>query len=75
MENQEQYELWHKDPKNWKFGVFYYNPEDKRTFPPKRIKSMGHTINFADTKSVVGLVLFLSFVAWLVLFTNFNTQN
>jgi uncharacterized membrane protein len=75
MENQEQYELWHKDPKNWKFVVFYYNPEDNRTFPPKRIKSMGLTINFANTKSVVALVLFLAFVAWVVLFTNFNTQN
>ncbi len=73
MEKQDQYDAWHKDAKNWRFGVFYYNPEDKRTFPPKRFKSMGMTINFADTKAVVALVLFLSFVGWVVLYTNFHT--
>jgi uncharacterized membrane protein len=74
MEDQNQYEAWRKDPKNWKFGIFYYNPEDKRTFPPKRIKEMGWTINFADTKSVVALVLFLVFVGWVILYTNFKTN-
>ncbi len=73
MEDTEKFEKWHKDPKNWRFGVFYYNPEDKRTFLPKRIKSMGMTINFADTKSVIGLILFLGFAAWVILYTNFHT--
>ncbi|TCN53922.1 DUF5808 domain-containing protein [Flavobacterium circumlabens] len=27
---------------------FYYNPKDKRLFPPKRIKQLGWTINFAN---------------------------
>ena len=73
MNDLEQHDQWHKDPKNWRFGVFYYNPEDKRTFPPKRFKSMGMTINFADTKSVVAVVLFLIFTAWVILYTNFHT--
>ena len=42
--NQDLYDKWHKDPVNWKAGIFYYNPEDKRMFPPKRIAGMGWTI-------------------------------
>jgi uncharacterized membrane protein len=63
MEAQEKYDAWHKD-----------NPEDKRIFPPKRFKWMGWTINFADTKSVIAFVLFLVFVGWLILYTNFRTD-
>jgi len=40
----------HKDPANWKLGVFYYNPKDKRVFLPKRNQTtadIGGTINFA----------------------------
>ncbi|WP_426274738.1 DUF5808 domain-containing protein [Chryseobacterium sp. S-02] len=25
-----------KESSHWKFGLFYYNKEDKRIFPPKR---------------------------------------
>lgn len=35
--SQETLEKWHKDPANWKWGSFYYNKEDNRLFPPKRI--------------------------------------
>lgn len=66
--NQETLEKWHKDPNNWKFGLFYYNKEDKRILPPKRIKWMGFTINFANTKSVIGFLLFLVFVFLLVVY-------
>jgi uncharacterized membrane protein len=41
----------HNDPSNWKFGIFYFNPEDKRLFLPKRIPSMGMTVNFANPYS------------------------
>lgn len=44
---------WKEDPNNWKCGgLFYYNPEDPRLFPPKSIEWMGWTINFANPKSV-----------------------
>lgn len=57
---QEQIEKWHNDPKNWKFGFnIYYNPEDKRIFPRKYYKEMGWTTNFANTKSVLVLVLII----------------
>lgn len=43
---------WKEDPNNWKCGgLFYYNPEDPRLFPPKPIEWMGWTINFANPKS------------------------
>jgi uncharacterized membrane protein len=55
--NQELYDKWHKDPENWKAGIFYYNPEDKRMFPPKRIAGMGWTINFANPYSLLAYAL------------------
>ena len=51
--SKETTEKWHKDPKNWKMGLFYYNQEDKRLLSPKRIAWMGLTVNFANTKSVL----------------------
>ena len=66
--DHETMEKWHKDPVNWKFGVFYYNPEDKRIFPPKRFKWMGMTINWANTTSVIFLMLFLALFVVLLLY-------
>ena len=51
--SKETLEKWHKDPNNWKFGGIYYNKEDKRIFPPKRIAWMGWTINFANRNSII----------------------
>lgn len=53
-----------EDPSNpmyWKWGIFYFNKNDKRIFPPKRCKQMGWTVNFANPISV------LVFIAILVL--------
>ena len=52
---------WHYDPSNWKFGVFYFNKNDSRMFPPKRTK-LGWTINFANPISifvVIGVITLL----------------
>ena len=40
MENptKETLEKWHKNPKNWKWGMFYFNKEDKRLFVDKKIQ-------------------------------------
>lgn len=48
-------EQWHKDPKNWNFGIFYFNKDDKRVFPPKRNKYFGWTVNFANLTSIIAL--------------------
>ena len=58
------------DPKYWKWGLFYFNKNDKRIFPPKRIKAMGWTINFANPISIIslfGLVLIIIFFISLIL--------
>lgn len=69
MENsepsEETSEKWRRDPNNWIWGIFYYNKEDKRIFPPKRIAWMGFTTNFANTKSVVSMIIFLLFVIFI----------
>lgn len=65
-QRKELLEQWHNDPSNWKWGVFYYNKKDKRIFPPKRIKSLGWTVNFANPISL--LVLFVIIISILLLF-------
>ncbi len=35
-----------QNPKHWKLLIFYYNPDDPRTFVAKR-SGLGHTLNFA----------------------------
>ncbi|MSQ78741.1 MAG: hypothetical protein EXR21_03560 [Flavobacteriaceae bacterium] len=52
----EEYENWHNDPNNWKWKIFYFNKNDKRVFPPKRIKYLGWTVNFANPISIISLI-------------------
>ncbi|MCE3075010.1 DUF5808 domain-containing protein [Chryseobacterium gwangjuense] len=47
-----------KESSHWKFGLFYYNKEDKRIFSPKRF-GLGWTINFANPLSVSAFLLIL----------------
>ncbi|MBF4465888.1 DUF5808 domain-containing protein [Flavobacterium sp. LC2016-12] len=56
-ENQDK---WQNDPDNWIWGIFYYNPEDSRLFPPKRIKQLGWTINFANPNSVFLIIVIIA---------------
>lgn len=42
----EQLEVFWRDPANWKFGI-YRCAADPRVIVPKRIKSMGWTVNFS----------------------------
>jgi uncharacterized membrane protein len=67
--SKETLEKWHKDPNNWKWGCIYYNKEDQRILPPKRIPWMGWTINFANSKSVVLFVAILVFCLLSVLYS------
>ena len=68
--SKEIFEKWHKDPSNWVcWGMFYYNKQDKRIFPPKRIKSLGWTLNFANPLSLlIGgglLALLIVLLVWI----------
>jgi uncharacterized membrane protein len=47
------------DPLNWKWGIFYVNRNDSRLIVPKRIKSLGWTLNFAHLKVWIGVGLIL----------------
>ncbi len=61
---------WHKDPNNWKWGCFYYNKEDKRLLPPKRIKWMGWTVNFANPNSILVFLLILLGCLFIIALAN-----
>jgi len=58
--SKETLDKWHKDPDNWKLGIFYFNKEDKRIFPPKRKAQFGWTVNFANPLSVLAIVVIIA---------------
>ena len=54
-----------KEPNNYKWGVFYFNPDDPRLFVPKRIIGTGWTLNFANPYSyliITGIIAFAIFM-------------
>lgn len=53
------------DPNNWKWGIFYFNRNDKRIFPPKRSRMLGWTINFANPYSVLAFIAILVGVVYI----------
>ncbi len=63
--SKETYKQWSKDPNNWVWGVFYFNPKDKRIFPPKRSPWMGYTVNFANPLSILTLLAIIIFVIFI----------
>jgi len=64
----ETQERWSKDPNNWIWGVFYYNKEDRRLLPPKRIPIMGWTVNFANRNSVLLFVFMMLLILLFIVF-------
>ena len=62
---REIFKTWHNDPANWKWGVFYYNRQDKRLFPPKKYPALGWTINYANPFSILALALIVVIVILL----------
>lgn len=68
--SKETLEKWHKDPKNWKWEMFYFNKEDKRLLVDKKNPNLGGTINFAHPKSylfLIGMICFFAFVITTIL--------
>lgn len=66
--SEENIEKWHNDSKNWKLGMFYYNPEDPRKLVSKRIENLGATINFAHKSAVKAFIITLiTFIAVFIL--------
>lgn len=71
--DKETSEKWQKDPNNWIWGIFYFNKQDKRIFVSKKIEWMGTTLNFANPKSFLALVIAFSFFS-IVTFFILNKQ-
>ncbi|MBW6460385.1 MAG: hypothetical protein K0B08_07400 [Bacteroidales bacterium] len=63
-----QSELDENQPNHYKWGIFYYNPDDTRTILPKRIKWAGWTLNFA---SPFTYMIILGFIIVVVLLEYF----
>ncbi|HWY99400.1 MAG TPA: DUF5808 domain-containing protein, partial [Bacteroidia bacterium] len=53
--DKETLKAWMNDPANIRWGIFYYNPKDKRLFPAKRY-GLGWTVNFANRNSILAMV-------------------
>jgi len=66
--SKETLEKWHQDPNNWVWGIFYFNKEDTRVFPPKRMAWAGWTVNFANPVSVLVLVITLIIIIGISFF-------
>lgn len=57
------------EPKNWKLGVFYFNKNDKRVFVDKPNPNYGITLNFANPKAYLTVIisfLFFGFILYLI---------
>jgi hypothetical protein len=56
------------DSRNYRFGIFYYNPADRRTIVPRRIGfwGSGYTMNFAKPVSRLILIVFLVLTGFLI---------
>ncbi len=48
---------WQSDPSNWKFGLIYFNKNDKRVIVPKKMRILGWTLNFANPYFVFPLLI------------------
>ena len=68
MGNKETFDQWHDDPSNWRGGIFYYNKKDKRLFPPKRLRSFGWTVNFANPYSFLTLLVIIILILAIVIY-------
>lgn len=64
--SNKPYNDWQDNNDYWIWGIFYYNKEDKRLFPPKRNPWMGFTANFANPKSVLALLAFMAFFVFVI---------
>lgn len=60
----EQDEM-HKNPLNWKMGVFYYNPKDTRILLPKKNPMLGFTLNWARPAAYIALALIIAAIIFL----------
>jgi uncharacterized membrane protein len=63
--DNDAFNRWHQDPENWKWGLFYFNRKDSRLMVPKRVASMGITLNFAHPLAMLVFILIISAILLL----------
>ncbi len=51
---------------NWKYGVFYFNRNDHRLIVPKKIESLGRTLNFANPICWVAILIFTALLFYSI---------
>jgi len=68
--SEEEKNNWHNNPDNWIWGMFYYNPEDPRLFPPKKVKELGWTTNFANPNSVLAMLIVILVLLIFIFFAH-----
>jgi len=59
---QFEFDRMRNDPENYKWGIFYFNTNDKRTILPKRNQWFGWTLNFGSIYTYLIIILFIAFV-------------
>jgi uncharacterized membrane protein len=52
------------DDSKWIWGIFYFNPNDKRLFPPKRL-GWGWTTNFANPYSILCFIAIIVGIGYI----------
>lgn len=56
------------NPDNYKFTIFYFNPNDKRVIVPKRNRFLGWTLNFGNIYSYFILGSFIAIIVFYKFF-------
>lgn len=51
------------DPKNYRFGIFYFNKKDSRAVVPKWQRARGWTLNFANPLAYVFILAIVAIIA------------
>jgi uncharacterized membrane protein len=57
------------DPDNYKWGIFYFNPDDMRAVVPKRNQWMGWTLNFGQP---LAWIIILGIIAFALIMSRFG---
>ncbi|HEY9115820.1 MAG TPA: hypothetical protein VIN10_14070 [Bacteroidales bacterium] len=58
-----------KNPNNYKWSMFYFNPRDERTIVPKMNPALGWTLNFARPSSyflLIGIIAIIPLTVFLI---------
>lgn len=68
--DEETKKEWENDPNNWIWGMFYYNPNDKRPYFQKKIREFGWHANYANSTTILTTTLLILVVFIFIKFAN-----